>query len=410
MIIDAAIIGSELDAFIASIRLRELGYSSNIISNGKGSHLYSSGNIKILGFDYQKNNEAITNPFNYINKLSKNHPYNIIGYSNVFESIKWFFNHNFINKLNYNYNNKNSYTLSPIGIKIPAYALYYKQINYELIYNKNISIINFDNFKDFHSHLFAKSIKNYVNNIEIINFPIPDNSKHSENSSIALTFDKHNDLSNYFIQLKKKLNQNNSIVIFPAVLGIDKYREIIKLAEKILNKNCLEASTLPPSVPGMRLNKYLEKEVLKHDDIYRGTNIAKAKINENKCLFITDNFGRKIFAKTFIFANGGILMGGLKVNDQGKIIEQICNSKIFQENPMNTNKSYETLSALQISGVVTNKKLKPLNQEGNIIENVFFTGRNLSNWNPSLELSSEGVSIASGWYSANLAAEYLNNK
>ncbi len=103
-------------------------------------------------------------------------------------------------------------------------------------------------------------------------------------------------------------------------------------------------------------------------------------------------------------------MGGLKVNDQGKIIEQICNSKIFQQNPMNTNKSYETLSALQISGVVTNKKLKPLNQKGYIIENVFFTGRNLSNWNPSLELSSEGVSIASGWYSANSAAEYLKNK
>ena len=77
---------------------------------------------------------------------------------------------------------------------------------------------------------------------------------------------------------------------------------------------------------------------------------------------------------------------------------------------MNTNKSYETLSALQISGVVTNKKLKPLNQKGYIIENVFFTGRNLSNWNPSLELSSEGVSIASGWYSANSAAEYLKNK
>ena len=62
MIVDAAIIGSELDAFIASIRLRELGYSSNIISNGKGSHLYSPGNIKVLGFDYPKNKNPITKP------------------------------------------------------------------------------------------------------------------------------------------------------------------------------------------------------------------------------------------------------------------------------------------------------------------------------------------------------------
>ena len=45
---DVIIIGSELDAFVACIRLNELGFNSRIFSNGKGSLLYSLGNIKIL--------------------------------------------------------------------------------------------------------------------------------------------------------------------------------------------------------------------------------------------------------------------------------------------------------------------------------------------------------------------------
>ena len=41
---DVLIVGAELDAFIASIRLQELGYTSRMLTNGKGSYLYSSGN------------------------------------------------------------------------------------------------------------------------------------------------------------------------------------------------------------------------------------------------------------------------------------------------------------------------------------------------------------------------------
>ena len=48
--------------------------------------------------------------------------------------------------------------------------------------------------------------------------------------------------------------------------------------------------------------------------------------------------------------------------------------------------------------------------DDSIIENVFFTGRNLANWNPSIEFSSEGMSIASGWYTANNIAEYMKKK
>ena len=55
-------------------------------------------------------------------------------------------------------------------------------------------------------------------------------------------------------------------------------------------------------------------------------------------------------------------MGGLSVNTDGSIVEKIFNSKINQINPMACEKSYESLNALQSSGILTDEKLKPLSE------------------------------------------------
>ena len=404
---DVIIIGSELDAFVASIRLNELGFSTRIFSSGKGSLLYSLGNIKILNLI--ETNIEKKSPFSLFDKLNLNHPYNIIGKENVKKSIDWFFGLNFFNRLKINQYDYNINTLSPIGLKIPCAGLYYKQICFNDIENKEVSIIEFDNYKDFHSELIAKSIKKIAKSIEIIKIQQPDVSKNSDSSSLAISFDNLENPENYFNSLKKRLNKDSSIVIFPAVLGLNKYIKIIQTAEKILNKKCVEAPTLPPSIPGIRLNLDLEKEVMKHNNLHKGSIITQSKIENNKCLSLLDNFERTFTADTFIVSNGGILMGGIKVYSNGDIKEKIFNPKIQNNNHLLKEKSSLSLNALQTSGVVTNNKLNPFLDDDSIIKNVFYTGRNLANWNPSTEFSGEGVSIASGWYAANNIAEYMEN-
>ena len=405
---DVIIVGAELDAFIASIRLQELGYSSRVLANGKGSYLYSSGNIKVLDLKENNNSDKKTLPF-FIEGLPTEHPYKLIGKDNVEQAIEWFFNHQISNKLRYGYFETNTFTISPIGLKIPSYGLYFNQINFENIYNKDVTIIEFQNQKDFHAELIAQSIKQYVNTIEILNVVQPDTNQHLDSSSLAVSFDNLSSPDDYFININKKINKKTSVVIFPAVLGLNKYMEIIRSAEKTFSKKCFEAPTLPPSIPGIRLNKILEREVLKKNYIHRGSHILKANIENNKCLSVVDNFNRIIKARAFIFANGGILMGGIKVKSNGEIVEEIFDSKIQNNNHGKCEKSYETLNALQTSGVLTDNKLRPISKSNNQLENVFFTGRNLSNWNPSLELSGEGVSIASGWHSANNISSYLHD-
>ena len=404
---DVIIIGSELDAFVASIRLNELGFSTRIFSSGKGSLLYSLGNIKILNLI--ETNIEKKSPFSLFDKLNLNHPYNIIGKENVKKSIDWFFGLNFFNRLKINQYDYNINTLSPIGLKIPCAGLYYKQICFNDIENKEVSIIEFDNYKDFHSELIAKSIKKIAKSIEIIKIQQPDVSKNSDSSSLAISFDNLENPENYFNSLKKRLNKNSSIVIFPAVLGLNKYIKVIQTAEKILNKKCVEAPTLPPSIPAIRLNLDLEKEVMEHNNLHKGSVISKAKIENNKCLYLMDNFERIFNADAFVMSNGGVLMGGIKVYSNGDIRENIFNPKIQNNNHLLKGKSSESLNALQTSGVLTNNKLNPFLDDDSIINNVFYTGRNLANWNPSTEFSGEGISIASGWYTANNIAEYMES-
>ena len=404
---DVIIIGSELDSFVTSIRLNELGFSTRIFSSGKGSLLYSLGNIKILNLidtDIEK-----SSPFSLFDKLNLNHPYNIIGKENVKKSIDWFFSLNFFNRLKINQYDYNVNTMSPIGLKIPSAGLYYKQIRFNDLENQEISIIEFENYKDFHSELIAKSIKKIAKSIEIIKIQQPDVSKNSDSSSLAISFDNLENIEDYFNILKKRLKKDSSIVVFPAVLGLNKYIKIIQIAEKILNKKCYEAPTLPPSIPAIRLNLDLEKEVMKFNNIHKGSIISEAKIENNKCLFLMDNFERTYTADTFVVSNGGILMGGIQVSSNGDIKEKIFNPKIQNNNHLSKEKNYQSLNALQTSGVVTNKKLNPFLDNDSIIKNVFYTGRNLANWNPSTEFSGEGVSIASGWYTANNIAEYMEN-
>ncbi len=405
---DVIIIGSELDAFVACIRLNELGFNSRIFSNGKGSLLYSLGNIKILNLI--ETNFEKKSPFSFFEKLTLNHPYNIIGKENVKKAVDWFFNLNFFTRLKINQYDNNINTLSPIGLKIPCAGLYDSQICYDDLRNKEISIIEIENYKDFHSELIAKSIKKFTKSIEIIKIQQPDLSKNSDSSSLAISFDNIDNLKNYFNILKNKLNKNSSIVIFPAVLGLNNHIKVIQLAEKILNKKCVEAPTLPPSIPAIRLNLDLEKEVMKNNNLHKGSIISKSKIENNKCLSLIDNLDRTFKADTFIVSNGGILMGGIKVCSNGEIIEKIFNSKIQNNNHLLKEESSQSLNALQTSGVLTNNKLNPFQMDDSIIENVFFTGRNLANWNPSIEFSSEGMSIASGWYTANNIAEYMKKK
>ena len=60
-----------------------------ILSNGKGSLLYSLGNIKVLSLiDKNLQNKS---PLSFIEKLELNHPYKIIGEENVKKSIEWFY-------------------------------------------------------------------------------------------------------------------------------------------------------------------------------------------------------------------------------------------------------------------------------------------------------------------------------
>ena len=52
-------------------------------------------------------------------------------------------------QFNYSFKKNNSYTISPIGIKMPSYGLYYNQLNFEEIKDANISIVHFKNQRDF---------------------------------------------------------------------------------------------------------------------------------------------------------------------------------------------------------------------------------------------------------------------
>jgi anaerobic glycerol-3-phosphate dehydrogenase len=117
--------------------------------------------------------------------------------------------------------------------------------------------------------------------------------------------------------------------------------------------------------------------------------------------------GRTHDASAIIVSTGGILMGGLDVDSRGAVRETVLGLDVHQSEPLNALSVDQSLSALHLTGVVTDGDLRPASNGSTAYENVFVTGRTLANWNPAEESSAEGVSIATGWVAAEAAHAYL---
>lgn len=266
--------------------------------------------------------------------------------------------------------------------------------------------MSFQGHRDFPVDLIATTLKKAGFQIEIKEFKAP--SEGLENTAIACAFDNLPEPTAYFSILKEELPEFTDALVFPAVVGMNKFKELLHLAEQILGVPCMELSTLPPSVPGMRLERALInnlKSSLAH--IHTSATIMSHLISSNKKIVLEDDMGRSYESDLVVVSNGGVLMGGVEVDSFGQINEPIFGLSTYQSHPLNADTALQSLDALHNAGIETDEFLRPKNNKFDVLENIFVTGRSLSCWNPAAEGSNEGVCISTGWAAAEHAHTYL---
>ena len=403
---DAIIIGAEFDGLIAATKLREHGYSVRVFANGAGSMHYSPDGFHLLGYLPSEETEMIASPFDKFSRLDSTHPYQKVGPERVKEAISWYCDLIGLIHQPIKLNAQNQKLISTAGQFIPACGDTGNLATFENLHDKKVALVCFKGHRDFPADMICAALNKSGFQVQITEFMAPGTM--FENVAIANAFDTLSEPISYFSTLKKKLPKFTQAVVFPAVLGMKKNKQLLRIAEQTLAVPCMELPTLPLSVPGMRLEQALMDNLKKLQvHIHTGATLKQHSLCSNREIVLEDGMGRLYESDLVIISNGGVLMGGVDVNSYGQIEESIFGLTTYQSHPLKMDAVMESLNALHYAGIQTDECLRPRKDDVDIIKNIFVTGRSLSHWNPSLESSNEGVCISTGWAAAENAHKYL---
>jgi glycerol-3-phosphate dehydrogenase subunit B len=403
---DAIIIGSELDGLVAAMRLLQHGYSIRMFSNGAGSLHYAPAGLHLLGYTPPGNEEIVVEPFDSIARLDRRHPYRKVGVDQVRNALDWFVKNNEEMYQPVAVNGDNELVVSPAGLCVPVYATSKYQATVKKLSGKTVVVVRFRDYRDFPIELIAAGLGKTGTKASIVDIEAPGGIV--ENAALAKAFDALEEPDSYFAVLKGSVPADTEVILFPAVMGWSRCRQTLTSAERVLGVPCLEVPTLPPSVPGMRLERALSHHLQRSGIAFHtGARINRFSFDKEDRIVVWDEMGRRFEAGVVIVSNGGVLMGGLDVDSYGVVTETTFGFQTFQSEPLRAVTVDQSLNALHVAGVETDNALRPQCNGSGICDNVFVTGRTLAHWNPAVECSTEGVCIATGFVGAENAHTYL---
>lgn len=404
---DAIIVGAELDGLVAAMRLVENGYSVRLFSNGASSLHYAPGGIHMLA--QIASGEVSIDPFDAIAELDASHPYRKIGIDQLKSAFRWYTDAVAKFRQPVVVGNGNQDAVSAAGLRIPVYAISEHQATFEKLAGKRAAIICFDGHRDSPTELLMDGLAERGVTANRVEVESPGTVL--ENAAIARTFDTMESLDSYFTRVRGQIPASTDIIVFPAVMGLHNFQHVLATARRVIGIPCLEVPTLPPSLPGMRLEFAFRDHLKNAGAIFHTGAFPNAhSVDEDGWNSLYDNTGRCYQAATVIVSSGGVLMGGLDVDSHGLIHETALGLDVFQTSPLEAGGVVESLDALHTTGIETDGSLRPQLRGSGRSGNVFVTGRTLAHWNPVQEGSSEGVCIATGWVAAESARSYLEAK
>jgi glycerol-3-phosphate dehydrogenase subunit B len=393
------IIGGGLSGLIAGIKLSEAGQKVAIISSGQSALHFSSGSFELLG---NLNGEAVTTPLEAIKNLPAKHPYSKIG-----SDIEKYINEvkPLMAKAGIELNGSaaaNHYRLTPLGKVKSAWLtesdFLTLQACGEFPYKK-VALFNLAGFLDFYPQFLSLGLSalGVESRPYVLTAPLFDKLRKSSTEmrapNIARVLD-HNTLDILGEQINQKA-VDADVVLLPAIFGA-KDSEAIKYLRSIVKKPLYCISTIPISVPGMRMQYQLRSYFSKLGGVYMlGDNVNGGKIENSQLQYITtvNHEDEKFYADNYILASGSFVGHGI-VSNYDTVSEPVFgldvedNVPFAQRSDIDMYKSQPFMSY----GVVTDAQFKAC-QNGKTVNNLYAAGSVIGGCNPMEEGCGAGVAI-----------------
>lgn len=397
---DTIIIGGGLSGLTAGISLAKAGKKVAIVTSGQSSLLFHSGSFDLLG--YGKNGQEVASPIDEIKELPASHPYSKCGDVAVLAAEAEQLLDDAGVKVKGNAQ-KNHYRITPMGVTKPTWITLNEYFTSEtadsLQYNK-ILLVNIAGFLDFPVEFISEGLANLGAKVNVKALQIPalqerrmsPSEMRSANIAKILTSSETTDL------VASKINTSlgdAEVVLLPAVFGLNDGEVVKSLSEKI-NKPVFVLATLPPSVPGVRIQNLLVKEFKKQGGVFMlGNSVTSGKISDNKVTELTTSNlpDESIKADNYILATGSFQSHGI-VADYEKVYEPVFGLDVDynSERPEWTKHNVFEAQPYMEYGVKTDDLLRAL-KGGVSVSNLYVVGSVLAGNSGVKSADTTGVSL-----------------
>lgn len=410
---DVIVAGAGLAGLMAAYAAASKGARVKIITEGMGNLSISPGCIDVLGYDNL--GQRLTSPWDGFANLAPEHPYSLLGQQKVQEALAALTE--CLNKKGCplapckEADGKETNTLLPtiMGTFKPTW-LVPKDSGANLLQTaKDILIISVHGFRDGKPALIANQLARYPGwenkkyQTLVLPAPFTDNGRSINALDLAHYLDRREGEE----WLRKHAGgkvKGHDLTLMPPMLGIRPNSPIRGKIADIIGSPVVEMLTVPPGVAGLRIRKALIDTLVNMGvEIYENAQIIEAETENGICKSMTlSSTGRttKQSAKTYVMATGGIIGGGILL-DQGKAREAVFGINI----PMPENVDEWSEPEIFGSHLLSRTGIKT---DGNLqhsdLKNVYFAGKTLGGYDWAAEKSGHGVACATGWHAGSLAA------
>lgn len=408
---DVVIIGSGFGGLFAAWQAVEHGYHTKLISKGYGTPYWGSGCIDIFGYEPSNYHTPIDSPRKFLKSLTKenpDHPYIKAGPLTLEKAVKSFLSlcenngYPYIGSLD-----NNIWLPTALGTIRPSCLIPISMAAGDVSKRSPMLIVGFNGFHDFSPELVTDNLNHqgYLARDATLSLSSLQEQKFISGITIARLFDTP-EFRQELIKQIKPLIQDSARIGFPAVLGLNNFTETMEELESALGVSVFEIPGLPPSVPGIRLQNLLRSAIeKKHGSVFTGMEVSGFSLSGNEIQSVfSEAASRQIAhsARVFILATGGILGGGITIDQDCYAQESIFKLPLGITNDVNLwfQKEYLLNVGHPVfkNGVLVNRSFQPVNTNGEVIyKNLYAIGNQSTNCDPIRERSLEGIALATSF-------------
>ncbi len=399
---DAVVIGAELEALVAAMRCAERGIHVRLLMPGAGSLPYAFGGLSILG---HAAGPQARDPFAGIAALADRHPLRIVGADRARRHVAWFLDHLRAEGSAWHANGVNASAVTMTGQVVPVFAYPDALAILERLGGGAIAVVTFDRFRDFPGRLCVAGLRR--RGLDVCVVAADGQGLVGDAARLAHVFDDMETGRRVLTDLRPRIPAGTRAIVFPACLGLERHRDVVQAAEEALGARVFEVPTLPPSVPGLRLHRFLMHGLRARGvDVHPGVRGLTAECRQGRCRALIDRDGHRYEAAAYLAGTGGVMTGGLDVDSRGVVREPIFGSAVHQTAPLRQAGAPAVADALHRAGVEADEAFRP-RVDGATIGNVFASGAILAHANPVEEGCGDGVAIATACAAADGALAHI---